>query len=73
MCVLSRVETVHVRYDGLLTFDQIVSLGIISQYSGNALFSYYQDLVYEGAGITDQNQKLPVSHPAINDSPMPTD
>ncbi|KAF4595725.1 hypothetical protein GQ602_001338 [Ophiocordyceps camponoti-floridani] len=36
----------------------VVSLGIISQYSGNALFSNYIDIVYEGAGIRDQNKKL---------------
>lgn len=39
----------------------IVSLGIISQYSGNALFSNYSNLIYEGAGITDQNQKAPLN------------
>lgn len=39
----------------------IISLGVISQYSGNALFSNYIDIVYEGAGITEQNQKLAVS------------
>jgi hypothetical protein len=38
----------------------IVSLGIISQYSGNALFSNYINLIYEGAGITANNQKIPV-------------
>jgi sugar porter (SP) family MFS transporter len=36
----------------------IVSLGIISQYSGNALFSNYMDMIYNGAGITEQNRKL---------------
>ncbi|RCI16980.1 hypothetical protein L249_3077 [Ophiocordyceps polyrhachis-furcata BCC 54312] len=36
----------------------VVSLGIISQYSGNALFSNYIDVVYEGAGIREQNKKL---------------
>ncbi|RDA89694.1 hypothetical protein CP533_5255 [Ophiocordyceps camponoti-saundersi (nom. inval.)] len=36
----------------------VVSLGIISQYSGNALFSNYIDIVYEGAGIREQNKKL---------------
>ncbi|KAH8157923.1 hypothetical protein CIB48_g10329 [Xylaria polymorpha] len=36
----------------------LISLGVISQYSGNALFSNYIDTVYEGAGITDQNKKL---------------
>ena len=39
----------------------IISLGIISQYSGNALFSNYMNVVYEGAGITAQNQKLALS------------
>jgi hypothetical protein len=38
----------------------LISLGIISQYSGNALFSNYINLVYEGAGIKDQNQKMAV-------------
>jgi sugar porter (SP) family MFS transporter len=36
----------------------IVSLGVISQYSGNALFSNYMEVVYKGAGITEQNQML---------------
>ncbi|KAI4607581.1 uncharacterized protein J4E88_008198 [Alternaria novae-zelandiae] len=36
----------------------LISLGIISQYSGNALFSNYINLVYEGAGITSENQKM---------------
>ncbi len=39
----------------------IVSVGIISQYSGNAVISNYMNLIYAGAGITDQNQKLGVS------------
>ncbi|KAK3380946.1 general substrate transporter [Podospora didyma] len=39
----------------------ILSLGIISQYSGNALFSNYMDTIYQGAGIRDQNQKLAMS------------
>ncbi|KAI1102702.1 sugar transporter-like protein [Jackrogersella minutella] len=39
----------------------LVSLGVISQYSGNALFSNYMDTVYEGAGIRDQDQKLALS------------
>jgi MFS family permease len=39
----------------------LISLGIISQYSGNALFSNYINLVYEGAGIKNQNQKLALS------------
>ena len=36
----------------------LISLGIISQYSGNALFSNYTNLIYEGAGITGSGQKL---------------
>jgi sugar porter (SP) family MFS transporter len=39
----------------------IMSLGIISQYSGNAILSNYMDIVYEGAGITEQNKKLALS------------
>ncbi|KAI0133789.1 general substrate transporter [Xylariales sp. AK1849] len=39
----------------------LISLGIISQYSGNALFSNYMNTIYEGAGIDDQNQKLALS------------
>lgn len=39
----------------------IISLGIISQYSGNALFSNYIDIIYEGAGVKEQNKKLAVS------------
>lgn len=39
----------------------IISIGVISQYSGNAVISNYMNAVYDGAGITDQNQKLGVS------------
>lgn len=39
----------------------LISLGIISQYSGSALFSNYINLVYTGAGIKSQNQKMAVS------------
>jgi sugar porter (SP) family MFS transporter len=39
----------------------IVSIGLISQYSGNAVISNYMNLIYIGAGITDQNQKLAIS------------
>lgn len=39
----------------------IVSLGVISQYSGNALFSNYMNAIYLGAGINDQNKKLAIS------------
>lgn len=41
----------------------IISLGIISQYSGNALFSNYIDVIYANAGINDQNKKLGVRLP----------
>lgn len=36
----------------------LVSLGVISQYSGSALFSNYINLIYTGAGITSQNKKM---------------
>ncbi|KJZ73790.1 hypothetical protein HIM_06908 [Hirsutella minnesotensis 3608] len=39
----------------------IVSLGVISQYSGNALFSNYIDIIYENAGIREQGKKLALS------------
>lgn len=39
----------------------IISLGVISQYSGNALFSNYMNAIYLGAGIDSQNQKLAMS------------
>ncbi|ORY61804.1 general substrate transporter [Pseudomassariella vexata] len=39
----------------------LISLGVISQYSGNALFSNYMNIIYAGAGINDQNQKLGLS------------
>ncbi|KFY75782.1 hypothetical protein V499_04254 [Pseudogymnoascus sp. VKM F-103] len=39
----------------------LVSLGIISQYSGNALISNYANLIYEGAGIKDQAQKTGIN------------
>lgn len=39
----------------------ILSLGVISQYSGNALFSNYMNTIYDGAGITQQKQKLAIS------------
>lgn len=38
----------------------LISLGIISQYSGNALFSNYMNLIYESMGIKKQSQKIPV-------------
>ncbi|KFY31023.1 hypothetical protein V493_01477 [Pseudogymnoascus sp. VKM F-4281 (FW-2241)] len=39
----------------------LVSLGIISQYSGNALISNYANLIYENAGITGQAQKTGIN------------
>jgi hypothetical protein len=39
----------------------LISLGIISQYSGNALFSNYMNLIYDSMGITEQGKKIPVS------------
>lgn len=39
----------------------LISLGVISQYSGNSLFSNYINLIYEGAGIKDQNKKMALS------------
>jgi len=36
----------------------IVSIAIISQYSGNAVISNYANLIYQNAGITKQQQKL---------------
>lgn len=36
----------------------LISLGIISQYSGNAIFSNYVGIVYTKAGITSQSQKI---------------
>ncbi|CAG8973376.1 hypothetical protein HYALB_00000139 [Hymenoscyphus albidus] len=39
----------------------LISLGIISQYSGNALFSNYMNLIYESMGIKKQSQKIPLN------------
>ncbi|KAF4629697.1 hypothetical protein G7Y89_g8448 [Cudoniella acicularis] len=39
----------------------LVSLGIISQYSGNALFSNYTNLIYTSMGITEQSKKIPLN------------
>lgn len=66
-----RLETEFSQYSNYLDFLKtrgnryrlmlLVSLGVISQYSGNALFSNYMNLVYNSMGITSQNQKIPVS------------
>jgi sugar porter (SP) family MFS transporter len=39
----------------------LIALGIISQYSGNAIISNYSNLIYENAGIKSQNQKIPLN------------
>ena len=36
----------------------IISLGLISQWSGNALISYYATIIYSGAGITGTAPQL---------------
>jgi len=39
----------------------LISLGIISQYSGNAIISNYSNLLYNSMGIKSQNQKIPLN------------
>ncbi|KAH8809249.1 general substrate transporter [Xylogone sp. PMI_703] len=39
----------------------IISIGIISQYSGNAVISNYANLIYTNAGVSGQSQKLGLS------------
>jgi len=39
----------------------LVSLGLFSQYSGNAIISNYANLIYTNAGITRQDQKIPLN------------
>lgn len=36
----------------------LVSLGLISQWSGNGLLSYYTNIIYDSVGITSPNTKL---------------
>ena len=36
----------------------VISLGVFSQWSGNALFSYYSKLVYEAAGVDNERAGL---------------
>jgi sugar porter (SP) family MFS transporter len=36
----------------------LIALGVISQYSGNALISNYMNLIYTSMGITSQTQKI---------------
>ena len=49
----------------------IISIGIISQYSGNAVISNYANLIYDSAGITSQVQKLGVSTILLILPPLP--
>lgn len=66
LAIVSSILDMWLRKDHIsLTHRQIISLGIISQYSGNAIFSNYSNLVYEGAGIMSQNKKMPVSLPYL--------
>lgn len=39
----------------------LISLGIFSQWSGNAIISNYSSMLYESAGIVDSTQKLGLS------------
>ena len=39
----------------------LVAMGVISQYSGNAIISNYSNLLYNSMGITSQNQKIPLN------------
>lgn len=39
----------------------LISLGVFSQWSGNAIISNYSSILYETAGITSSNQKLGLS------------
>ncbi|PGH15110.1 hypothetical protein AJ79_02636 [Helicocarpus griseus UAMH5409] len=39
----------------------LISQGLISQYSGNALFSNYTNLIYTSMGFTEQSQKIPLN------------
>ena len=47
----------------------IISIGIISQYSGNAVISNYSHLIYQTAGIAGQKPQLGVS---TNPYPLPS-
>jgi len=63
-----RLEFLHTKSSSYLDFIRtkgnryrlaiIISLGLFSQWSGNALVSYYAGLIYEGAGITGETEKL---------------
>lgn len=51
---LDFVRTAGNRYRVML----LVSLALVSQYSGSNLFSNYANKIYEGAGITNQTDKI---------------
>jgi hypothetical protein len=63
-----RIEFLHKKSSSYMDFIRtkgnrkrlmmIISLGLFSQWSGNALVSYYAGIIYEGAGITGQTEKL---------------
>jgi len=63
-----RIEFLHKKNSSYMDFIKtagnrkrllmIISLGLFSQWSGNALVSYYAGIIYEGAGITRQTDKL---------------
>jgi sugar porter (SP) family MFS transporter len=42
-------------------FFVLISLGIFSQWSGNAIISNYASILYDAAGVTDSTQKLGLS------------
>lgn len=39
----------------------LVSMAMVAQYSGTNLFTNYANIIYQGAGIVDQDQKIYVS------------
>jgi hypothetical protein len=63
-----RLEFVHQKSSSYLDFFKtkgnrlrltlIVSLGFFSQWSGNAIVSYYASIIYDNAGITQTVPKL---------------
>jgi hypothetical protein len=63
-----RIEFLHQKTSSYMDFIRtkgnrkrlmmIVSLGLFSQWSGNALISYYAAIIYKGAGITSQTDQL---------------
>lgn len=47
-------------------FIVLVSLGVFSQWSGNAIISNYASMLYEAAGINDSNSRLGVRNATFN-------